>query len=236
MSSRFRELQARNEALQDERTELVRLLDDEREEHQQTDAERARAEDTARKLRRLLVADGRADEAWSEETVTVDDDRPDSFDDLLDRVDKLTHVEFTGDPEQTRQLDERDPLGTWANKCWDALLALDDYATAVAEGRFSGGVDAYLRNVPSGCHGFSANRHARDESDTVKNNSAFARHRRLPVPPEVSEDGEVFMGAHFKITQSRMLSPRMHYHDDTARSGRIYIGYIGRHLPTQQTN
>lgn len=44
------------------------------------------------------------------------------------------------------------------------------------------------------------------------------------------------MGAHFKIAQFAMIGPRMHYHDDTAQSGRIYVGYIGRHLPTGQTN
>lgn len=44
------------------------------------------------------------------------------------------------------------------------------------------------------------------------------------------------MGAHFKITQHRMISPRLHYFDHVAHTGRIYVGYIGRHLPTQQTN
>ena len=44
------------------------------------------------------------------------------------------------------------------------------------------------------------------------------------------------MGAHFKITQYRMISPRLHYLDHTAHTGLVYVGYIGRHLPTQQTN
>jgi len=28
----------------------------------------------------------------------------------------------------------------------------------------------------------------------------------------------------------------MHYYDGTAKTGKIYIGYIGKHLPNKQTN
>jgi hypothetical protein len=44
------------------------------------------------------------------------------------------------------------------------------------------------------------------------------------------------MASHFKIAQSGMISPRLHYIDDTAKTGKVYVGYIGRHLPTKQTN
>lgn len=236
LSARFRELQERNAALQDERAEYIKLLENEKLEHAETDASRVRAEETTRKLRKLLTAEGRADEAWSEEIVAFDDDRPESFDDLLERMRGLIHVEFTGDARRTRELDENDPLGTWAGKTWDALLALHDYAAMCASGVRVGGVDGYLRNLPDGCHAYPANRHARDESGAVRNNPTYANHRMLPVPPGVCREGVVFMGAHFKIALSGMISPRLHYYDDTGRSGKIYVGYIGRHLPTGRTN
>ena len=44
------------------------------------------------------------------------------------------------------------------------------------------------------------------------------------------------MKAHFKLASIGMLSPRMYYHDDYANSGKIYIGYIGRHLTNTMTN
>jgi hypothetical protein len=44
------------------------------------------------------------------------------------------------------------------------------------------------------------------------------------------------MEAHFKIAKSATITPRMHYFDDTARSGQVYVGYIGRHLPSSMTN
>ena len=44
------------------------------------------------------------------------------------------------------------------------------------------------------------------------------------------------MYAHFKIAQYKLVSPRLHYFDDTHRSGKIYVGHLGPHLPTKQTN
>ena len=60
--------------------------------------------------------------------------------------------------------------------------------------------------------------------------------RELPVPTYVSSTGSVFMGAHFKIAQSGLVSPRLHYYDATGIDGNVYVGYIGPHLPTKQTN
>lgn len=92
----------------------------------------------------------------------------------------------------------------------------------------------YLRNPPPGKTGWSINRHARDESSDVKSNPKYARPRMLPVPAAVDPSGVVLMVAHVKIAKAGMISPRLHYYDDTSHSGNVYVGYIGRHLPTQQ--
>ncbi|MDQ1306785.1 MAG: hypothetical protein QG671_2617, partial [Actinomycetota bacterium] len=42
--------------------------------------------------------------------------------------------------------------------------------------------------------------------------------------------------AHFKIIQSGLISPRLHYYDATAVDGTVYVGYLGPHLPTPHTN
>ena len=60
--------------------------------------------------------------------------------------------------------------------------------------------------------------------------------RVLPVPAEVSPAEKAFMGAHFKIAKSGTVSPRMHYLDDSAHTGKVYVGYIGRHLANTLTN
>lgn len=236
LQRRFDELEDRNDELKEQQELLVKRLEDEQLDHYETDTERARFQEQLRRLRARLARNGRVEESWAEEVTEFHDDRPTSFDDLLDRFTKLTFVMFTGDRDAALDLDEHEPLGNWARKAWEALLALEDYATASADGRCVTGVDGYLQNLPDGCSGFSGNRHARDESDAVKNNPTFAKRRMLPVPRDVSEDCAVFMGSHFKIAQAGMTSPRLHYYDDTAHSGKVYVGYIGRHLPTPQTN
>ncbi|MER7011210.1 hypothetical protein ABT324_07265 [Saccharopolyspora sp. NPDC000359] len=122
-------------------------------------------------------------------------------------IEELEHVVFTGDDEPTFKLEERDRAGVWAGKTWEALLALKDYARASAEGRCERGVDDYLRHLPDNCRGFSVNRHARDESNDVRSNTRLSRIRTFPVPPEIAPEGQIFMGAHFKIANSGMISP-----------------------------
>jgi hypothetical protein len=79
-------------------------------------------------------------------------------------------------------------------------------------------------------------RYARDESEDVRNNARLSAARMFTVPEEVEPGGEVFMGAHFRIAKAGMVSPRMHYFDATAIDGKVYVGYIGPHLPTKMTN
>jgi hypothetical protein len=42
------------------------------------------------------------------------------------------------------------------------------------------------------------------------------------------------MWAHVKI-DNRDPAPRLHFHDDTRGSGKVYVGYIGPHLPSPKT-
>jgi hypothetical protein len=218
------------------RRELLRRLEDEQLEHAAAAQRLVKAEELVRSLRGLLAKAGQAEAAWTTNPTEDQLFRPESFADLLHNMSRLSYVTFTGDWEVTFGLDAHDPMGTWAAKAWEALLALDDYARASIEGRCDRDVDGYLRQTPDGCRGFSANRHARDESEDVKSNPRFRERRMLPVPPEVDPSGVVFMAAHFKIAKAGMISPRLHYWDDTRRTGLVYVGYLGPHLPTKQTN
>jgi hypothetical protein len=44
------------------------------------------------------------------------------------------------------------------------------------------------------------------------------------------------MWAHLKLLSYGQTSPRLHYYDDTRRSGCVYVGYVGRHLRNTQTS
>ncbi|GAA4811460.1 hypothetical protein [Tomitella cavernea] len=164
------------------------------------------------------------------------DHAPGTFAELLDRLDGLPRVQFTGDPQPALRLDRQSNSRGYVHKTWKALLALSDYAESRSTGTGPPGVHNYLTQTPPGHRGFSVHDHAAVESDTTTRAAAFREPRVLPVPESVHPDGEVFMGGHFRVGGGSIISPRLHYYDDTGCSGTIYVGYIGAHLPNQSTN
>jgi hypothetical protein len=156
----------------------------------------------------------------------------------LDRLDEhmLSCVAFTGDPKNALELDDFDPLGTWAARAWDMLRVLHGYATARRRGEFSKGVHAYLGHTPAGRPGYAPGAHSTQESDSVERSPRLRKLRVFPVPRDVRPAGTIFMGAHFKIARKGLISPRMHYYDDAGQTGKVYVGYIGKHLPNTHTN
>lgn len=162
---------------------------------------------------------------------------PRSFSELLDWLDegRVPGVRFTGDPDQIVVLDLHSGMDVALRNAYDIVLALSDYARVKSEG-WSGSMETYLRTPPDGCRSVGVKKHAATESETVVNRPRFARRRLLPVPVEVSADGAAYMYAHFKLGVAGMLSPRMHYLDDTGGTGLVYVGYIGKHLENTKTN
>jgi F0F1-type ATP synthase membrane subunit b/b' len=236
MSRRIAALQDSVEEVEDDRDQVRARLEEEQLDHAETQSELLDAKAEADRLRAALAQGGRADEAWT--VAAAAPQPPGSFDELLERLDEdvLPNIVFTGETKSALELDEYDPLGTWASKTWDMLRVLEGYANARLAGEFAQGVHAYLTHTPPGRPGYSPGSHASQESDSVAQSPKFSRMRTLPVPSEVDPDGLIFMGAHFRIARRGLISPRMHYHDDTAKTGKIYIGYIGKHLPNTQTN
>ena len=237
LARRIQQLELTSEAALSELEELRTQLDDEKVETELLDSERRGLDAEVLRLRTTLSEAGLAHIAWDVPSVQIENTYPADFEELLTLWDvELRHIEFTGDTAPPLDLYEADPYGTWAKKTWDALCALDDYAELKKSEGFAGGVHQYLAATPSGCRGFSINNFAADESDTVKRTPKFRTPRVLPVPPSVDPSGTVFMGAHVKIAKSGQVSPRVHLFDDVDRTGKIYVGYIGRHLPNTMTS
>jgi hypothetical protein len=236
MSRRITALQDSVEEVEDDRDQVRARLEEEQLDHAETQSELLDSKAEADRLRAALARVGRADEAWT--VVAAAPQPPGSFAELLERLDEgaLPGVVFTGEIKNVLELDEYDPLGTWASKAWDMLRVLDGYADARRAGVFTQGVHAYLSQTPPGRPSYSPGSHASQESESVQQSSKFSKLRTLPVPPEVDPDGLVFMGAHFKIARKGTISPRIYYYDSTAKTGEVFIGYIGRHLQNTLTN
>jgi hypothetical protein len=235
ISRRLADLQDMLDDVEDDRDQVRARLEDEQLAHAETQAELLSAKFELDRLRSILSRSGRI---YQTRAAVAAAQSPGSFAELLERLEEhmLGYVTFTGDPKHTLELDDLDPLGTWAAKVWDVLRVLNGYADARRRGEFSKGVHAYLTHTPAGRPGYPPGAHSTQESDSVERSARFRRLREFPVPAEVAPDGAVFMGAHFKIARKGLISPRMHYYDGTAQTGKIYVGYIGKHLPNAHTN
>jgi hypothetical protein len=235
ISRRLAALQDMLEEVEDDRDLVRARLEDEQLDHAETQAELLRAKLELDRLRGILSRSGRVDQTRAAVAAAQS---PGSFAELLERFDEhvLSFVIFTGDPKNALELDDFDPLGTWAAKSWDVLRVLDGYAAARRRGEFSKGVHAYLSHTPPGRPGYPPGAHSTQESEPVERSPRLRKLRVFPVPRNMHPDGAIFMNAHFKIARKGMVSPRIYYHDDASRTGKIYVGYIGKHLPNAHTN
>jgi len=235
ISRRLAGLQDMLEDVEDERDLVRARLEDEQLAHAETQAELLKAKLELDRLRGILSRAGRVDQTRAAAAAAQS---PGSFAELLERLDEhvLSCVIFTGDPKNALDLDDFDPLGTWAAKSWDVLRVLNGYAAARRHGEFSKGVHAYLGHTPAGRPGYPPGAHSTQESEPVERSPKLRKLRVFPVPEDIHPDGAIFMDAHFKIARRGLVSPRIHYHDDTSQTGKIYVGYIGKHLPNAHTN
>ncbi|HEU5127968.1 MAG TPA: hypothetical protein VFU12_08265 [Glycomyces sp.] len=125
----------------------------------------------------------------------------------------------------------------WSGKAWDALRALDAYAAARAERRFTGGFYDWCGRPLPGQPTISQNMVSMKESDSVAGRPKFREARTFRVPAAVDPSGRLYMPSHIKLRQGGNPAPRMHFLDDAGgATGRIWIGYLGGHLPNTRTN
>lgn len=212
--------------------------------------ELAEAQDEATDLRRKveylqsrLVAAGQYDAAYVTPNQDAAWSAPASVVELAEMLTEgpseqhmaFSRVQFTGDLDAVQEVQKRDQVGRYASAFWEYVQVLYDYV-GQREGGFSGNVHSYLTDDKVVGKKCSPTRHASSESDSVLNRESWRNERVLPVPTSVDPTGRVLMAAHFKPTHQDTFAPRMHYFDDTAGSGKVYIGYIGKHLTNLRTS
>ncbi|WP_067177840.1 hypothetical protein [Microtetraspora niveoalba] len=219
------------EALRDEHDRLS-------EEYADAVAVTRRLSERVRVLERRLAETGRPVYG-----VAVEDDdlfEPASLmETLIEARQRLTHVVVGDTDAAATRLDLHHPAlcRSWAGKAWDALRALDDFAGARSSGRFAGGFYDWCANGSPGRLTIPTGMLSMRESQSVANRAKFSEPRTFSVPVEVDPSGRLLMEAHVKLRPVGYPAPRMYFHDDSGgATGKIYIGYLGDHLPNTRTN
>jgi len=167
---------------------------------------------------------------------------PRTVPELLERVtdgSALPHLFFTIDAQTVYELSDSRKESLWVTRAWEALLALNDYARYQFDNPGSGlGFHSYLKETPDGYQVIPVKRLASQESDYVRNRGKLNDKRLFRVPEEVEPGGRVPMYAHIKLDIEYGICPRLYFYPDLGpgTTNRVYIGYLGRHLPVQQSN
>ena len=236
VSKELVERQQRIEALEDQLDEARNSAEDALIEQRMAEEERLAAQDEARWLRKQFTEHGRHDLAYASVPQDQLTQAPEGFEELVTRLPELEAcgVVFTGDTGTATGLDDQDTLGSIVTVAWDCLLVLTDYVKAKREGDYDGNVMQYLLNNPSGYRAVSKKRFGEKEASSTLHR--WSNERIFPVPADVREEGEVLMEAHFKLPHCGMVTPRVHFYDNTHDDGKVYVGYIGPHLRTKATN
>ena len=150
-------------------------------------------------------------------------------------VAELQHVEIgVAAIDHADVLDATANRAVWADIVWRSLRSLDEFAAAKADplSPFKGDFERWCKDGRA--HGSID--YSPTESPDTRKNAKFRRARRFPVPPVIDESGFVEMFSHVRVGSGKPPAPRMHVYDGTAVTGKIYVGYLGPHLPNKSTN
>ncbi|MEO3976976.1 hypothetical protein [Streptomyces sp. CAU 1734] len=188
-------------------------------------------------LRRQLMLQG---EGLPAEPDIVDSwESPTTWDELFEAVERMSFV-LLGEtvPTATASLRCHTNERLWVHRSWEAFRALESYGrtkqTSGADGipHFA----AYLR-APVAAVTIPASRYASAESNSVTTSDRFRQARTFPVPTAVCGRGQVLMQEHIRIGTGQPPAPRLHFYDDTSGvTGKVHVGYLGKHLPSPATN
>ncbi|TKA11918.1 hypothetical protein [Actinacidiphila oryziradicis] len=184
-------------------------------------------------LQKRLLVMGAGEAAFSPIDSSPTD--PESFAEILGRIGEMPRLHFTGSSKVALELDDQAYGSSWVRMTWDAVLALQDFADAAAEGKVNCDFKQWCTDAPGGVHTISPRKIVRDESKTVKSKSNWRRERTFPIPEYVDSSGKVFMGAHLRIGGGNTVAPRLHYFDGSCAEHGIFVGYIGPHLTNTLT-
>ncbi|MEV4252848.1 hypothetical protein AB0J52_06720 [Spirillospora sp. NPDC049652] len=144
---------------------------------------------------------------------------------------EMTSVDLSAAAE----LDGYPHSAAWRRKTWDALATLHHYVRAHHDGHPVADLRTWTRSGAPGTL-ISASLIATGEHDTVQADERLRSCRTFPVRPETDPSGMAFFGAHIRLGSGKPPAPRLHYLEDLAGAGIIYIGWVGPHLPNRRTN
>jgi hypothetical protein len=144
---------------------------------------------------------------------------------------KLKRVSVPGHVDgPAADLDAHMETGIWIPRTWRLLCAMEAFAAAQEGGAEGATFRTYCETMPT--PPINPRQISLQESRPVESNRKMREERMFAVSTGVDDSGRVYMGAHARVTASgKPPAPRMYFYDDVrGQTGRVHVGYIGKHL------
>lgn len=234
LQKRVDELQDRAEELEDTNRELFSALEDSQMETEMVRLDLDNKDARIRWLTDRLKGHNDYEVEYLSAPAEFQDSRPSTFAELLQRVQEMDEIEFTGDTSEVERLNQIDTNDAALRTAWDAVLVMRDYVRSRKSGACTQGLDNYISHTPDGYCTFPPGKFA--ENETSATMKGWGKERIFPVPVDINSIGEAVMKAHFKLARIGLKTPRMYIYDGHPQVQRVYIGYLGPHLTNTQTN
>ena len=144
----------------------------------------------------------------------------------------LPNIDIQANPRPVEELDSHELAREWAVSAWRMLVAVNDYVDSKKDRKFEGNLYAYATSPPLRAKRIMSKRVAMQESESTATDRETVRERTFSVPKSIDQSGKIFMPAHLKVSNGGYY-PRVHFYDDSRGStGKVIIGYFGKHLGT----
>ncbi|WP_329218454.1 hypothetical protein OG352_19225 [Streptomyces sp. NBC_01485] len=149
---------------------------------------------------------------------------------------------ITADLDETKKLEHHQKAPHWRSRLAATLAAMQAYAEAKDVARAQGGragpemasLKAYCANEPFPL--LAEGKVVLSEGQTASSSPRGKAQRTFRVPEHIAPSGKAVMVEHIRIGDGAPPAPRLHYLDDTDRSGLLVIGFFGDHLYNAGTN
>ncbi|MGW2082057.1 hypothetical protein ACWCOW_34945 [Streptomyces sp. NPDC001939] len=151
-------------------------------------------------------------------------------------------LSITAHPDDAERLEHHQKSLLWRKRLAGTLAVMQTYAEIKnlnrAHGRGAGpdfaNLRAYCGSRPTPL--LSPAKVILSEGKFASGSRRGKAARRLRVPEEIDASGYAVMLEHIRVGDGAPPAPRLHFLDDTDRSGLIVVGFFGGHLPNASTN
>ncbi|MFB7177679.1 hypothetical protein ACFCYI_08250 [Streptomyces sp. NPDC056257] len=149
---------------------------------------------------------------------------------------------ITADLDGTKKLEHHQKAPHWRNRLAATLATMQAYAETKDLARARGGkAGPELANLKAYCASqpfplLAEGKVVVSEGQTASSSPRGKAQRTLRVPEHIDPSRKAVMLEHIRIGDGAPPAPRLHYLDDTDRSGTVVIGFFGDHLYNAGTN